>query len=170
MINFIILSINGEIIEKKKNINENNLLNYGNEITNKGIGDFNILGKWEDEDGYITFYGWENGIDSMINNSDLPPPLDDLNCYGDILVIRQDNTQLININIEDYNNFYYLQYGGIDNSLKEISSDNISEYSDNENSDIDDIENSITELSDNFDEDLSSDELQLEEYDTDEYN
>ena len=172
MFNIVILNINGEINESKANINKTNITNYCKKnLINKGENDPIILGKWEDDLGYIIMYGWEIGKEQFINSNELPPPIDDINCYGDILIIREDcSNNLLDFSKENYLNFYNLQNIGMDNnSLKDnLSEDEYISSEDELFSEND--ENSFTDISENLENEISSDELQMESYDTDEYD
>ena len=161
----IILTTNSDIIEKSISKNDsNNILEYANKNLKKGSDNISILGKWDDDDGFIIFYGWKTG--NTPNNTELPPPLDDSIFYGDILIVKEQDSNLIDFEKVDYINFYNLQYGNISDEI----SDDKSEYSNDIISDIEEYDdNSLSELTQNLD-NLSSDELQLDDYDTDEFS
>lgn len=171
MVYSVVLNIDGEIndeyldIEKKKDI----ISQSKTILTSKGTNKFDIIGNWEDENGHVIFYGWSMGKNN-VNKSYLPPPLNDTIFYGDILIISEKENKLCDFRKDDYINFYNLQYGGDDNSVKDLSSDEESIYSEEPITENEEkLEDSISCISDKID-DLSSDELQLEDYDTDEFN
>ena len=165
MVYILILNTKGDIIEKNISKNHsNNILEYANKNLQKGNDNISILGKWDDDDGFIIVYGWKTGCE--INETELPPPLEDGIFYGDIIVVKEQDLNIIDFKKIDYVNFYNLQYGNISDDL----SDDPSEYSNDIISDNDDFdENSLSELTQNLD-NPSSDELQLDDYDTDEFS
>ena len=165
MVNVLILNTNGDILEKEiSSVDSDNILEYANNNLLTGNDNISILGKWEEDDGFIIFYGWITG--KKTNNTDLPPPLEDNVFYGDILVVKEIDSDLVDFKKIDYINFYNLQYGNFSEDITE----SLSEYSNDIISDNDDIDdNSLSELTEKLD-NLSSDELQLDDYDTDEFS
>ena len=59
-------------------------------------------------------YCWSEGSESKINKHDLPPPIDNELYYGDILVLRHENGNLLDLSKDSYNKFYEDAFGGFE--------------------------------------------------------
>ena len=62
----------------------------------------------------ISMYCWSEGSESKINKHDLPPPIDNELYYGDILVLRHENGNLLDLSKDSYNKFYEDAFGGFE--------------------------------------------------------
>ena len=80
---------------------------------------------YEWNNNLISMYCWTEGSESKINKHDLPPPVDNELYYGDILVLRHDNGNLIDLSKDNYNQFYEDAFGGFEDieEEEEVSSD-----------------------------------------------
>ena len=139
-----------------------------NGIKSKGYGNIERECDFEWDDDTVSIYAWTNGSESKINQHDLPPPIDSVLYYGDVLVIRHENGKLKDFSKINYNKFYEDAFGGFDDIISE------EESSDEEptQSDIDFIasESEISEESMSSEEEaLSSSECESEE-DSEELN
>ena len=150
MVKIIILQRNGnindlEISSRCKNIKTN----LSKKIENKGDGNFNEIGKWDNDDYDIVLFGWNKGVKENENKHEIPPPFDDNIYYGDIGCCKvSKNGQILNFKIEDYEKFYNDKYGGLDDLLSESSSDdddNLSINSELMREEYSDIEQELTD-------------------------
>lgn len=119
-------------------------------IKNMGYGNIERECDFEWNDNLVSIYGWTEGSESKINRHDLPPPIDNILYYGDILVIKHENGKLKDFSKLDYNKFYDDAFGGFD----DIVSEEESSEEEPTQSDIDFIVS---------DSDLSEDEISSEE-------
>jgi len=139
-----------------------------NGIKSKGYGNIERECDFEWDDDTVSIYAWTNGSESKINQHDLPPPIDSVLYYGDVLVIRHESGKLKDFSKINYKKFYEDAFGGFDDIISE------EESSDEEptQSDIDFIasESEISEESMSSEEEaLSSSECESEE-DSEELN
>lgn len=90
----------------------------------RGLGNIKKLNTWELFDDIYLIFGWENGDAGTENKHELPPPIDTLLYYGDILVLKVDhNGHLTNMTKKNYNSLIeHLNGGFID--LTDSESDN----------------------------------------------
>lgn len=131
MISFIILKIDGTLIESTIENNETEnikiLLNDLNLI--KGKNNIENLCKWDNDNYDIVLYGWKIGEKKYENQHELPPPLDDLLFYGDICCFKYIKNKMNHLSIEEYEHFYNDKYGGFDISsnddISDIDSDSV---------------------------------------------
>lgn len=96
-----------------------------NGIKSKGQDDIERECDFEWNNNLISMYCWSEGSESKINKHDLPPPIDNQLYYGDILVLRHNNGNLIDLSKDNYNQFYEDAFGGFEDieEDEEISSD-----------------------------------------------
>ena len=94
-------------------------------IKSKGHDNIERECDYEWNDNLISMYCWSEGSESKINKHDLPPPVDNELYYGDILVLRHDNGNLIDLSKDNYNQFYEDAFGGFEDieEEEEVSSD-----------------------------------------------
>ena len=94
-------------------------------IKSKGQDNIERECDYEWNDNLISMYCWSEGSESKINKHDLPPPVDNELYYGDILVLRHDNGNLIDLSKDNYNQFYEDAFGGFEDieEEEEVSSD-----------------------------------------------
>lgn len=69
---------------------------------------------YEWNNNVISMYCWSEGSESKINKHDLPPPIDNELYYGDILVLRHENGNLLDLSKDNYNKFYEDAFGGFE--------------------------------------------------------
>lgn len=168
MVNGVLLLKNGDIkdvelklkpsdISSKPSIKLINNKNISSYINDKGVGALKFISQWDINSDYkLKAYGYLKGKE--INNHELPPNMkDEVKLYGDILMVKTNNQDLlISIDSKEYENVYNSLFGNISDS----------EYDDSE---IDEMEmdNSDEELEDEEDEE---DEDGNEENEEDEDN
>lgn len=94
-------------------------------IKSKGHDNIERECDYEWNNNLISMYCWSEGSESKINKHDLPPPVDNELYYGDILVLRHDNGNLIDLSKDNYNQFYEDAFGGFEDieEEEEVSSD-----------------------------------------------
>ena len=80
---------------------------------------------YEWNNNIISMYCWSEGSESKINKHDLPPPIDNELYYGDILVLRHENGNLLDLSKDNYNKFYEDAFGGFEDieDEEELSSE-----------------------------------------------
>ena len=103
-------------------------INYENSFDNlyhtKGEGDIQLIITWEFEEGLqVLLYGWEEGDRININKHELPEPIENKLLYGDIIVQLKQDGELIDFDVEDYNEFYENMFGGFE-SIENTEDDN----------------------------------------------
>lgn len=133
-----------------------------NGIKSKGHDDIERECDFEWNNNLISMYCWSEGSESKINKHDLPPPIDNELYYGDILVLRHNNGNLIDLSKDNYNQFYEDAFGGFEDieEDEEISSDE-----DPTQSDIDFIASEGEPTDDDYSEEEESEEEALSESD-----
>tara|TARA_Y100000389_G_scaffold205017_1_gene262018 strand:+ start:4581 stop:5231 length:651 start_codon:yes stop_codon:yes gene_type:complete len=94
-------------------------------IKSKGHDNIERECDYEWNDNLISMYCWSEGSESKINKHDLPPPVDNELYYGDILVLRHNNGNLLDLSKDNYNQFYEDAFGGFEDieEEEEVSSD-----------------------------------------------
>jgi hypothetical protein len=97
-------------------------VNLVNGIKNKGHGNIERECDFEWDDHLVSVYGWTDGSESKINKHDLPPPIDNILYYGDVLVVKHENGKLKDFSKTDYNKFYDDAFGGFDDIVSEDES------------------------------------------------
>ena len=132
-----------------------------NGIKSKGHDDIERECDFEWNNNLISMYCWSEGSESKINKHDLPPPIDNELYYGDILVLRHNNGNLIDLSKDNYNQFYEDAFGGFEDieEDEEISSDE-----DPTQSDIDFIASEGEPTDDDYSEEEESEEEPIEIY------
>ena len=132
-----------------------------NGIKSKGHDDIERECDFDWNNNLISMYCWSEGSESKINKHDLPPQLI-MNCNGDILVLRHNNGNLIDLSKDNYNQFYEDAFGGFEDieEDEEISSDE-----DPTQSDIDFIASEGEPTDDDYSEEEESEEEALSESD-----
>ena len=145
----IILTKNGEIKEFtiQEEIDINNL-NVNSWEINTGLGNFERI-DYEYNGDILSLYGWKEGHLGEINRTELPPPEDNTLYFGDVIVIRSKNGDVLDLTEQNYNEFYEAIHGGFE-SLGEEDTDT--------EPDVSDYERNSFVVSDNEEEDERSDE------------
>ena len=136
-----------------------------NGIKSKGHDDIERECDFEWNNNLISMYCWSEGSESKINKHDLPPPIDTELYYGDILVLRHNNGNLIDLSKDNYNQFYEDAFGGFEDieEDEEISSDE-----DPTQSDIDFIASEGEPTDDDYSEEESEEEALSESEESEE--
>ena len=84
------------------------------------------LGTYEYGSIILTLFGYTEGRAGQENKHELPPPLDQTLCFGDILVVacksQHDWKHPVTFTLEQYEKFYNKQFGGFDDIDSENSS------------------------------------------------
>ena len=145
----IILTKNAEIKEFtiQEEIDINNL-NVDSWEINTGLGNFERI-DYQYNGDIISLYGWKKGHLCEINRTELPPPEDNTLYFGDVVVIRSNNGNVLDLTEQNYNEFYEAIHGGFE-SLGEEDTDT--------EPDVSDYERNSFVVSDNEEEDERSDE------------
>jgi hypothetical protein len=143
----IILTKNAEVkeftIQEEIDINS---LNVDSWEINTGLGSFERI-DYQYNGNIISLYGWKQGHLGEINRTELPPPEDNTLYFGDVVVIRSNNGDVLDLTEQNYNEFYEAIHGGFE-SLGEEDTDS--------DSDISDYERNSFIVSDNDEEDNRS--------------
>ena len=131
----------------------------------KGIGKIQRYCSWHIENYYVSIIGWKDGKAGKENKNDLPPPEEDDIFFGDILVLKSnvDTGELLNFNMDDYNVFCSIAYGGFESLGDEDSLTDTTNMDDEEDTD-DDTDSFID---DDEEEVISEEEEESEESDYD---
>lgn len=84
------------------------------------------LGTYEYGSYILTLFGYTEGRAGQENKHELPPPIDNTLCFGDILVVASklpnDWKHPVTFTLEQYEKFYNKQFGGFDDIDSENSS------------------------------------------------
>jgi DNA-directed RNA polymerase subunit M/transcription elongation factor TFIIS len=84
-----------------------------------------VLGTYEYGSLRLTLFGYKDGRAGSENKHELPPPLDDVLLFGDVVLIaskvNQDWKHPVNFSPEQYEKFYNKQFGGFDDVGSEDS-------------------------------------------------
>ena len=92
----------------------------------KGTNAIEQLHIFHCENFQVIYYGWTDGLETMINKHELPPPIDNLLCYGDLIILLRENDDFVDFTDEDYNEFYNYIFNGFDDcddECDEVSND-----------------------------------------------
>ena len=127
----IILTKNAEI--KEFNVQEEidiNNLDINRWEINTGLEKFERV-DYQYNGDIISLYGWKQGHLSEINRTELPPPEDNTLYFGDVIIIRSNNGDVLDLTEEQYHEFYEAVHGGFE-SLGEEDTDTEPDVSDYE--------------------------------------
>ena len=69
---------------------------------------------WELDDYTISIFGSKKGRAGSENKYDLPPPEDNDLYFGEILVIKSKNNIIQDLNIDSFNHFIEISFGGFE--------------------------------------------------------
>lgn len=108
------------IIEKLGNITSSSLKSFSNEDLHKKAGfkssnGFECQHVWKLDNGKtITLYGKQkNGRANQENKYEFPPPVDKILFFGNCLLIcKNNNNEIIDLSIKDWETTYNYLYGG----------------------------------------------------------
>jgi len=110
----------------------------------KGKGNIERHCSWELDEYIISVFGWKNGKAGKENKTELPPPEDTDIFFGDILAIKSDFTgKVLDLDIETYNEFYELAYGGFESLGSQDTDDDDGDYEESDESFIVDSDEEI---------------------------
>lgn len=105
MVLFLILDIGGDVREVDKKITASfklddtiALTSIKGIIQNKGKSKIERLVIWHDNEIDIHVYGFKSGTKELINRHCPPKPLDNIELFGDILMIASHNNEIIDMN------------------------------------------------------------------------
>lgn len=107
-----------------KNIEKQNIDFINN---NKHIEKLNV---WNYNSFDYILYGCSNGDAGEENKYDLPPPVDCELYFNDLYFLKYENDKIVDLTIEDYNNFYNDCFGGFEDieNTDEEEDDTLSEH------------------------------------------
>ena len=139
---------------KINNINDVNSNLLKNIAKNKGKGLCKLLSDWDYENITVTVWGWDDGSESKINKFELPPPIDTILYYGDLIFIGYNNEtdEILEFNEERLMLWYNHVFGGFD-SIENTDDE------DEEEDDEDDEDESPTQSDLDFIDDRNSSDL-----------
>jgi len=133
MTKFIIISKSQNVISEEldqevtiKNIHE--LLQ-----NNRNQTDLKKLYMWDFEAEKIEMYGYINGKEKEINKLELPEPIENKLYYNELIFFSSnDDNEYIDLDEEDFKDFYDMIFGGFDDIDSEDSDENFTddEYED----------------------------------------
>ena len=132
MVNIVKISINGEMSDINIDANEDYMTTLENSCSDKGHGDICKLYKWNYDNNDIIIYGWTEGVDSLKNVHSLPNNGEEIHknicsneieLYGDIIIIKQYNSKFIDIDSSEYGEFYNIMYSYYDDIDSDASSE-----------------------------------------------
>ena len=133
------------------NINDINSNLLKNIVKNKGKGLCKLLSDWDYGNITVTVWGWDDGNESKINKFELPPPIDTILYYGDLIFIGYNNEtdEILEFNEERLMLWYNHVFGGFDSI----------ENTDDEDDDDEDEDDSPTQSDLDFIDDRNSSDL-----------
>lgn len=107
-----------------KNIEKQNIDFINN---NKHIEKLNV---WNYNGFDYILYGCSNGDAGEENKYDLPPPVDCELYFNDLYFLKYENDKIVDLTIEDYNNFYNDCFGGFEDieNTDDEEDDTLSEH------------------------------------------
>lgn len=131
----LIIKKNGDIIEKKTNIdNESEIYKLAGFKT---TSDFECRHSFKVNDSVYKVFAKNVGRANYENKYELPPPIDTQLFYGSICIFKYNNeNQVQNLNMKEWEKIYEFLFGGFDeicsNSEDEIRSMDSEIYEDHE--------------------------------------
>lgn len=153
-------------------------------IESKCNGDIELLATWDNidvDDSKYLLFGWPQGSHNDLNKTSLPPPYDELNLYGDaVMIMLNNNDKITNFSSDNFEEFYkYVAEGfedineydydeednalyGVDND-NYINDDNDNEYEYENKKNKEENENIIITFNEICDSELSEDDYLTEE-------
>ena len=163
----ISISINNAM--KEINIKNTNINTQLNNLTNtQGNGELELIYCWNYNNNIIKCYSWIDGDESLINKHQLCKSgiseitdivSENIKLYGNIYILSFNNNKLIDYNISEYGEFYFL--------INDI--ENMEDSSDSESINSDIITNNKDENINN-DEDEDEDEKIIDDFDFNDIN
>jgi len=133
MVKFIIISKSQDCISEEldqevtlKNIHE--LLQ-----NNRKEKDLKKLYTWDFEDEKMVMYGYTEGKEKEINKLELPEPIENKLYYNELIFFSlNENNEYVDLDEEDFEDFYDMIFGGFDDIDSDDSGENFAddEYED----------------------------------------
>jgi len=127
MVKFIIISKSQDITNEEldevtlKNIHE--LLQ-----NNRKEKDLKKLYTWDFEDEKMEMYGYIEGKEKDINKLELPEPIENKFYYNELIFFSlNDDNEYIDLDEEDFEDFYDMIFGGFDDIDSEDSGENFAD-------------------------------------------
>merc|ERR1711998_255441 len=132
MTKVILISKSGDTkeitIEKTKN-------SLSKILKNKGNGKIENLNNWNYEGTKIQLYGYNNGEAGNENKFELPPPLDNELFFGDMVFLKDSNSNMKDLDLDEFLEFYNETMGGFEDlEDSEEEEDELLEYRSSEDS------------------------------------
>ena len=128
MVEFIIISKSQDIMSEGldqevtlKNIHE--LLQ-----NNRKEKDLKKLYTWDFEDEKIEMYGYIEGKEKEINKLELPEPIENKLYYNELIFFSlNENDEYVDLDEEDFEDFYDMIFGGFDDIDSDDSGENFAD-------------------------------------------
>ena len=105
-----------------------NVLRLEDAVENKGKNAISQLHIFHYDNYQVIIYGWLKGKEKQINKHELPPPIDNILYYGDLLVFLRENDELVDFEKEEYTDFYNTTFGGFVSCSEDFDDDEDNEY------------------------------------------
>lgn len=128
MVNFIIISKSQDIISEELD-QEVTLKNLHDLLqNNRKQKDLKKVYTWFFDEEKIEMYGYINGKEKEINKLELPEPIENEFYYNELIffLLNEDN-EYIDLDEEDFEDFYDIIFGGFDDIDSEDSNENFTD-------------------------------------------
>ncbi len=128
MVNFIIISKSQDIISEELD-QEVTLKNIHDLLqNNRKKKDLQKLFTWDFDEEKIEMYGYDDGKEKEINKLELPEPIENDFYYNELIffLLNEDN-EYIDLDKEDFEDFYDIIFGGFDDIDSEDSGENFAD-------------------------------------------
>lgn len=89
-----------------------------------GTDEFRLLHEWELDNVTVYIHGYTDGMHNQVNKHDMPPPLDNCLCFGDLVLSKVENNKWVDFVEEDYINVYDQLFGGFEDLGSEDTDSN----------------------------------------------
>ena len=128
MVNFIIISKSQDIISEELD-QEVTLKNLHDLLqNNRKQKDLKKVYTWFFDEEKIEMYGYINGKEKEINKLELPEPIENEFYYNELIFFSlNDDNEYIDLDEEDYEDFYDMIFGGFDDIDSEDSNENFTD-------------------------------------------
>lgn len=128
MVKFIIISKSQDVMSEEldqevtlKNLHE--LLQ-----NNRKEKDLEKLYTWDFEDEKIEMYGYTEGKEKEINRLELPEPIENKLYYNELIFFSlNEKNEYVDLDEEDFEDFYDMIFGGFDDIDSEDSGENFAD-------------------------------------------
>jgi len=132
MVKFIIISNSQNILCEE--LDEVTLKNIHDLLqNNRKQKDLKKVYTWDFDEDKIEIYGYINGNEKNINKLELPEPIENNLYYNELIFFSlNENNEYIDLNEDDFEDFYDMIFGGFDDIDSDDSGDNFAddEYED----------------------------------------